>query len=69
MGVGVYTDDERPPKRPNFFEALLQGWQCWALRHPRNIFSRLFVPFIAWADGLAANKSYYLDRKRRYVRE
>jgi hypothetical protein len=54
-----------PPKSPNLLEALLQGWQCWALRNPRNVFSRLFLPFVAWVDGFVANKSTYLDRKRR----
>jgi hypothetical protein len=53
------------PKRPNLLEALLQGWQCWALRNPRNIFSRMFLPFVAWVDGFVVNKSTYLDRKRR----
>ena len=59
------TNDGNPPKRPNLLESLLQGWQCWALRNPRNIFSRMFLPFVAWVDGFAANKSTYLDRKRR----
>lgn len=61
------TNDGGPPKRPNVLEALLQGWQCWALRNPRNIFSRMFLPFVAWVDGIVANKSTYLDKKRRYV--
>jgi hypothetical protein len=59
------TNDGDPPKRPNILEALLQGWQCWALRNPRNIFSRTFLPFVAVVDGLVGNTHTYLDSKRR----
>jgi hypothetical protein len=66
IGLDASTNVVNPRKRPDFLEAPMQDWQCWALRNPRNIFSTMFLASVAWADGLAVAKDLTsLERKRR----
>lgn len=58
------TTSTVPKKKPGLLEAALQLWQCWALRHPRNILARIIMPWICFIEGIASNKAPFFPKKR-----
>ena len=46
------------------FERLLNGFQIWALQHPKTVLSRLVLPIVSVVEGGLANIPTYLDAKR-----
>lgn len=49
--TSVYDVTPNSLRKPSSINKMSQGFQLWAIRHPKNVFSKLFLPIVELVEG------------------